>query len=167
MEHLVLNAKIIIILSALIIMINGAQCQEKENFDKTFINSFNKNFRVPNLIRDSCIEQNFMMRVYFDKKLNLVNINFSDNSLSVLKEELKKIIPKLDTKALIQYLKLKKLREINFIYPISIKNYESNCLSKLNTISQQSFSYYSGELLNKPCLLRSSIEITLYETIKN
>ena len=103
--------------------------QTNESFDREFTTSFFKNFRIPKVIADSCLNQNVLLKISFDNEFKTPKFDFSDNAISEMKKELERIEGILNTKSLFNYLINTGNEKINIIYPLFITVQNEKCPS--------------------------------------
>lgn len=169
MRQKVQNARNILIFFTLICFANKASSQEvNSNFDQFFVKSFYKNFRVPNSVRDKCAGTSVLLNFYVDEDFKVVNFKFSDNTGEELKEELRRISEKLDTKFISNYLKRNNINKIHLVYPILFLSRSEECDNQNFRVSPGDVStQFNGALIDKPCFIRDTLTIISYQTIEN
>ena len=142
--------------------------QSIDKNEEAFVKSFEKNFRVPNAIKENCEGISMLLNISFDSDLNTYQINFSDNASKELKQELKSIYKKLKVNLLRNYLKASKLTSRNILFPVNLisRKGDCNCLDMV-TSPNSLYSLFDGELLKNPSILRKPILTYYYDTIKN
>ncbi len=138
-----------------------------EEFDLQLVKSFFKNLRIPQAERENCAETIVFLAVEIDKNSKVSGIKFSDSASSELKDELKKIIPKIDVENTTKNLKVKGIRNTFLIYPVLFIKRNDDCaaLNYLN-VGSQVLTRFNGSILAKPCLLRETLTMTSYNSVQ-
>lgn len=163
------NVKRILLISIFLIQ-SSIVCfsQSIDKNEEAFVKSFQKNFRIPNAIKENCAGISTLLNISFDSDLNTYEINFSDNASKELKLELKSIYKKLEVNLLRNYLKESNLSNGNILFPVNFisRKGDCKCLDMVN-YPNGLYSLFDGELLKNPSILRKPILIYYYDTIKN
>jgi hypothetical protein len=153
----------VIIILFILVMNNISSAQSLEG-DSTFIKSLSKNFSVPYKIRENCTGQQVLLLVRADEKTKALKVSFSDNASPLLKEALKNIYQKLETKELLSYIKSK--ANISLVYPVMFVSRKSDCTDDIKmAFSGQLISQFEGSLWLKPCIIKSAIIINYFDTV--